>query len=170
GPELALWDYTDLHFRGALIFAGHDGQDAVLHRSGRSVVSAELAHRPHALKALADAASIPAVTSVTEPGYGCHLLFINDDVAAVLLVPPSSPTRARHGEPAPPPASPAIGLAGCPFPELLEYARALRAPIGPTPILEVSYALASSRGTRPHWALSGIDPDPVLSRFAFPDR
>src|SRR5699024_1752212 len=117
--------YTDLHFRGALVFATHQGQDAVLHRSGRSVVSAELARRPGALLALAQKVGVPVAEygdGDEQSAYRCHLLLIAGEQIATLLVPPSSAvntTGSTRGT-STPAAAAAIGLPQCRFPELLQ--------------------------------------------------
>lgn len=175
--------YDGVDYRGALVFLSRGPQDLVVHRSGRSVVSREVARRPEVLEALADALGIPSMSrtdlqqEAAPSGRTCHLLLIEGEIAAMLLSPSGGNgpdglgaagpgTDDGHGSDD---VSGTIGLAQCPFPELAQYAAALRAPLGPTPIVSLSFGLRPEAGSGQHtWALWAIDPDPVLATFAYP--
>lgn len=164
--------YTEVHLRGALVFASDGSQDVVFHRTGRSVISAELARTPQTLRALAAHLGIPTVPDIGSngPGAGCEVLFLNCVPAASRVhLPPGPGADAAAGE------SRRRGLhtylaAGCPSPELLHYARLLTGVIGPAPVLVLRFALRHQPSAGPFWALESIEPDPVLAGFAPPGQ
>jgi D-alanine-D-alanine ligase-like ATP-grasp enzyme len=63
-----------------------------------------------------------------------------------------------------------IGLATCPVPGLVDLARSTVRLVGDPPVASVTLVARPSLSRRhhPHWAVSELDADPVLSQFAWP--
>lgn len=163
----------DVQRRGALLFASDQGADVVLHRSGRSVVSAELARAPRTLRTLAHHLGIPWAlqpgAEADSRGTRCEVLFLGGRPAATRLLLPVPPDRIAQadGEFRRRAVHTYVAV-GCPAPELSYYARLLSDVIGSTPMLAVRCVLAGRGRGAPFWVLEGIDPEPVLAAFAPP--
>jgi len=65
-----------------------------------------------------------------------------------------------------------IGYPACPVPALADLASRVREALGGPPVLAVTFAARppDTRSSRPYWAVSEVDPDPLLAQFAWPWR
>jgi hypothetical protein len=63
-----------------------------------------------------------------------------------------------------------VGLPASPSPELERLARTVVDLLGSPPIASVTFAArpADQDCPFPHWAVTGVDPDPVIALFAWP--
>lgn len=61
-----------------------------------------------------------------------------------------------------------IGFRGCPVPDLPDVAQTVRSLVGNPPMLSVDFAARLTARGRTRWAVSGLDPDPVLAQFVWP--
>src|SRR5690606_15536053 len=103
---------------------------------------------------------------------------------------PGTVTRIRRGEvetdavlaegvrlftgrsPYPSAGADTVGYPSCPVPVLVDLASRVREALGGPPVLAVTFAARppDQRSGRPYWAVSEVDPDPVLAQFAWPWR
>jgi len=158
--EFLAAGYQTVTYRGSLIYLGRRAAVDVVHRSGRSVVSIMVGRRPTDLSRLAEQVGVPTLATLnpasTPPlALACHVLLIDRRIVATQV------------EALTPPAF-TMNLPDCPYPELLEYATALVAPMGQVPVLQATFGLRATAAEDHVWALWRIDADPILSRYSAP--
>jgi len=160
--EFLAAGYQAVTYRGSLIYLGRDGTVDVVHRSGRSVVSAMVGRRPTDLSRLAEQVGVPTLEAPTNPtstpplALACHVLLVDHRIAATQVEALTTPAFT-------------VNLPDCPYPELLEYVTVLTAPLGHAPVLQATFGLRATADANGHiWALWRIDTDPVLARYSAP--
>lgn len=160
-------------FRGNLIFAASGHTQRVYHRSARSVIARPLSGHFQALHQLAGELGVPVLDAaenldvqsdepiVRHSSPVCRILLIDGTPVASMLEP--GPAGAVGNHPV------TVGLEPEPFPGLGEAATVLYAGLGGRGVLAISFGLRQVAEDRYIWALQGVEADPVLASFAFPD-